>query len=387
MKFKLILVIILLFELFIGGTGQIFVISGIPLRQILFVVILFTFGFDIFINPKHLKKSSFNWLVIAIIYWALISTLIGFLNGNDTTIIINDLSPVLYFLLFFPLKYYFEKYKLSYSFLYKLLTISSLVVSIFSLSLFYILQVFFDSKIFLFYEAIQDFFGREIVGLRMGGYVFYPGLFYVYTSIILILDKGLSQEKLKIYEKITYLLGLIALVLSMTKGYILVLIIGHVLIFSKNIKSTSQLIKSIFLATLTIYVLVINIDFSESRLSSFSTDSGVNLRFDTFNESIDKFSESIFLGNGFGTELPSKRFHQENSFMDILVEQGIIGISLYVFLFVLVYVFRNRNFGLSIAFFMSYILSLTNPYINNPIGIGLIIMVMIFQDKKTIRTL
>lgn len=386
MKFKLILVIILLLELLIGGTGQIFVISGIPSRQILFVVILFTFGFDVLINPKHFKNSNFNWLVIAIIFWALISTIIGILKGNDIKIITNDLTPVLYFLLFFPLKYYFEKYKLSYTFFYKILTISSLFVSIFSLSLFYILQVFFDSEIFLFYEAIQDFFGREIVWLRTGGYVFYPGLFYVYTSIILILDKGLSQEKLKIYEKITYLLGLIALVLSMTKGYILVLIIGHVLIFSKYIKSTSQLVKSIFLATLVIFVFVINIDLSESRLNSFSTDSGVNLRYKTFNESIDKFVESMFLGNGFGTELPSKRFHQENSFMDILVEQGLIGISFYVFLFVLVYNFRNRNFGLSIVFFMSYILSLTNPYINNPIGIGLIIIVMILLDKKIIRT-
>jgi hypothetical protein len=284
--------------------------------------------------------------------------------------------------MFFPLKHYFEKYQVSYSFVVKLLTISSLVVSIFSLVLFYILQVYFGKDIFLFYEVLEDVFEKEVVWLRVGGYVFYSGLFYVYTAIILILDKGLGKTNLKIYEKVAYVLGLTSLVLSMTKGYILVLIIGHFLIVAKHIKTGSQVIKYTLFSALGIAIFALNIDFAGSRLGRFSGDSGVNLRYDTLKESIEKISESALLGNGFGTELPSKRFHQENSFMDILVEQGIIGISFYVVLFVMVYRLRNRNFGLAVVFFMTYILSLTNPYINNPIGIGMMIIVMIFIEKK-----
>tara|TARA_B100000902_G_C27227979_1_gene873237 strand:- start:139 stop:1290 length:1152 start_codon:yes stop_codon:yes gene_type:complete len=381
MKFKLVIVIILLLELFIGGSGQVFLMFDTPLRQILYVLILLTFGLDILIKPKYLKKSNFNWIVIAIIIWAVISACIGILKEHDVTIVTKDLQPVLYFLLFFPLKYYFNKYKLSYSFLYKFLLISSFVISISVLYLFFVLHILFNGDTFLFYDVLLDYFGREIIWLRRGGYIFYPGLFYVFISIILIIDKSFSQGKLKIYEKIIYILGLVSLILSMTKGYVIVLIIGHYLIFNRYIKSSSQALRSISLTIIIISVFLLNINFEETRMTRFSADTGIDLRFQTLNESIDKFSENIILGNGFGTELNTKKFHQENSFLDILVEQGLIGFFLYIILFVIVYKFRNRNYALSISFFMSYILSITNPYINNPIGIGLIILVLIFLEK------
>ena len=91
------------------------------------------------------------------------------------------------------------------------------------------------------------------------------------------------------------------------------------------------------------------------------------------------------MGNGFGTELPTKKFHQENSFLDIFVEQGFIGVFLYLMLFANIFIRRKYNLDFSIATLAVSLMSLTNPYINNPLGIGLIMitLILVTNNKAT----
>ena len=128
-----------------------------------------------------------------------------------------------------------------------------------------------------------------------------------------------------------------------------------------------------------IYYMANTLDFS--RVLNLSTDTGVKSRITVLDESIQVINNSPIIGNGFGTELPSKKQHQENSFLDIFVEQGLIGLFCYLLVFYFCLVNFKAYTALKVALISIAFMSMTNPYINNPIGIGLIILVLTLNSS------
>ena len=114
-KIKLIpiLIWILLFELFIGGSGQTFKIFNIPTRQILFVMLLLVFFFDLIIKRIKIEFNTTSILILSLLFWVSASAIIGLVKSHNGSIIFKDVTPMLYFLLYFPLHAYFLKYKIT----------------------------------------------------------------------------------------------------------------------------------------------------------------------------------------------------------------------------------------------------------------------------------
>jgi hypothetical protein len=92
-------------------------------------------------------------------------------------------------------------------------------------------------------------------------------------------------------------------------------------------------------------------------------------------------------GHGFGTGVESRPVHMEISYLEIFHKQGIIGIACWIIiLFSLVKSYKSlpSKSGMSNAFFLAalfvFFQSLTNQYINNPIGLGMILISMVSLD-------
>jgi len=371
-----ILLTFFLVELFIGGSGQVFKIFLIPVRQIIFVLLLGIFFFDLISYRIKLPADFISLIVTILILWVFASALIGLGKSFDEKIILKDVTPMLYFLIYFPLRSYFLKYKITYEYVLRLLVHSTIIMSLSVIIVFIILKVYFGGDLYVFRGVVEGMVGEDVFWFRSSGFVFYPGLIYSLVAAILLFGKLIEFKKISIYELIALFLSTLALVISMTKGLILSLAIAvFLLIF---LKKTSILVRltSMFFCALIILALVSVFDFS--RFTEVGNDRSTMTRVQTIEESLFVINENMFFGNGFATELPSKKFHQENSFLDIVVEQGLIGLSFYLMLFFYIYIKRNNNIDLSIATFSVALMSLTNPYINNPLGIGLIVLTLIF---------
>ena len=104
--------------------------------------------------------------------------------------------------------------------------------------------------------------------------------------------------------------------------------------------------------------------------------------------------KNLILGIGYGSAVAGREDGLEMSFLDILLEQGLIGFAIWCFLFLIVYInyylaykrgykITPLDISLLSAFMGLLLLTNINPFINNPIGITFfLIMLVVSQTKK-----
>ena len=102
----------------------------------------------------------------------------------------------------------------------------------------------------------------------------------------------------------------------------------------------------------------------------------------------------FIFGKGYGSEIAGRVTGIETSFLDILVEQGVIGLAIWLFLCLLVFYYYLYGYkrGVNIitedvsllgTFVGVLLLTNINPFINNPIGIVFFLVVLILsRDVK-----
>jgi hypothetical protein len=224
------------------------------------------------------------------------------------------------------------------------------------------------------FQANQEVFIRG-----NGPCLFYKGFFFIMISILLISKETLS-------ERIVLLLLLISLFLTLTRG-LYVGLIGSVIIMgiiqlSFDMKTTIKklaLVITLFLLVILFLPAVFNIIGDKTASDSVRFDLMHNVK-----EAITPMS--LIFGHGFGVFAGVERDHLEISYFEILHKQGLIGLLLW---FVpLVYCFnkliKDNLKKLDKRFFLAvlsvYIISLTNPFINNPLGLSIIVISMISMD-------
>ena len=95
---------------------------------------------------------------------------------------------------------------------------------------------------------------------------------------------------------------------------------------------------------------------------------------------------SFLIGHGFGYGIEERTTHMEISYMDIFHKQGIFGLTVWILLLVSVISFgrsvsqkykETADFWVT-AVLMVYLQSFFNPYINNPMGLTVILMGLVF---------
>lgn len=368
-----LLFIPLLFELVIGGSGHYTELGPITIRMLLYsVAILMSL---LYYTLRKVIKKDVIIIILSLTATSLLSALIGYVNHAPIGAILEDFKPLSFFyvLLFFSvvIKNYDDIELIS-----KLIKVGSIILAV--VYLFIILQLFLGKIDFLSFYATQNEIGE--VMFRNDFLFFYKGFLYLCVGFFFFLfSKGR-------FNMIALLLLFISICLTLTRGFILftaLILIYYVFFINKNV----VLKISLFIVGLILILVLIPVLF-ETLGDKSDSDAVRYIQADQVISAINPLS--LIVGHGFGVGVPIRKVHMELSFLEIFHKQGIIGLcfwfGIFTHIFIMFFNIKNKKdkeiafpFLLSVVFII--LQSTTNPYMNNPIGLTMILITIVVFSK------
>lgn len=448
-KFEKILLTVFFIELFVGGGGRLIDFGIVSIRQVLFILLLVVFAVRIIRDRAFLDtniNTFFRITPLSIgIYLILVSfvfsSIIGFVNGHQLSIVVMDFLRVSFFLAYFPLAYYISEQRFTIKRVITILKYSALAVAIFTITISLLGKTVFSSNFVPFYNFMNTIMNDDLF-FRPSNSVFYKSHLFVVMGLILSLNAVLAKKFTKIDIAILFLCSISA-IWSETRGFLLAFMIGILVIIILDTKVIVDPVKGLkrkigtlftskqFLKKCTILVLVfISVPFlynymtlerfqeevvvqepvvdhdpvaehdgkeeSNQEVKKEINDISVNARMTFILDSKDILLNdpvTFIIGSGYGTEIGDRLYGIEMSFLDILVEQGLIGLFVWFYLFALVYVnyyivykregkLETLDISLMAAFMGLLLLTNINPFINNPIGITFFLIVLVISQNR-----
>ncbi len=435
-KFERFLLTACFIELFVGGGGRFLEVGPFSLRQIIFILILVTYGLRIIftkglLDPKINKFISFNIGSIGIyllLFWCLVSSVIGLAHGNAFSTIFTDFFRISYLLMYFPIAYYFTEGFMKKELIFRILLWSGLAVAILTVSIDICGKFIFKDNFLDFYNFINNVFSNDMF-FRPSRGVFYKSHLYVLFAVLISIQ-SIYRKKAGFLEAAMVLLGLVSIVFSETRGLIYALMFGvvaltivdfvHVSRFVKGVANKAKVLGSkefvpklvicVSLVFLTPYLSksmvmarftedtkqVTPSQHNQDKEDPVERDESTNYRVMLLQESRDIVTSSpatFMFGAGYGTKIGPAEQVIEISGVDILVEQGLIGLGIWIFVCLIIYInyFKIYRLGAeltdidcSIIACMTAIGFLTNvnPFINNPIGIGFLVFAIVCSQVR-----
>ncbi len=389
-----ILFLVLVAELALGGGGRLTAFGPISLRMILFSLALLTTVFYL-VKGKRIPSDYVGLLVFFAIVSA-IGLIVGISSGAERTFWWQDIKPLLYFLIlpFFAVAITDKAYIECTSSLLKISGIVQAVAFVIVLLLIHLHIIPFLSLYKVFISTEEFFFRGELTFT-------YKGFLFLCISFLFL---HFTDSKHKIL-----LMGLIlvAILLTVTRGFWLALLGTYSIYYFTRNSSFSKL-KSVLFALFALAVVfggkafvgktsetIDRVQLQNSDIQNSApkatllgdrtySDDG---RFQQINEVAKSVTfTSALIGHGFGNGVTSRPIHMEISYLEIFHKQGLMGLALWAYLFWLLFKkYRAApESGVREAFFFSslfiFIQSLTNQYINNPIGLSMILLSFVCLD-------
>lgn len=449
-KFEKILLTIFFIEIFIGGGGRLIDFGVVSIRQVLFLFLLVVFVYRI-IKDKAIFNKEINTFfrlnlatvgIYLLLFWFVISSLIGFINGHPLGAIVTDFLRVSYFVVYFPLAYYITNSRFSVQRIITLLKYSALAVAIFTITVSLLGKTIFAANFKPFYDFLVLIMNDDLF-FRPSNSVFYKSHFFVLIGLILSLNVLLNKKYSKL-DIALVILGSVSIIWSETRGFLFAFMLSVFMIIILDVKiivdpirgfsrKVEKLIKSYkFIRKFIISMLVmVSVPFlyNYMTLERFEVttveevpaengensvqpnkhhtnnaqpevnDVSVNARmeFITASKEILVKPLNLILGTGYGAEIAGRITGLEMSFLDILIEQGLIGFATWGFLFLVIYInfyiaykkgykLTTLDISLMSAFMGILLLTNINPFINNPIGISFFLVLLVYsQCLKDLR--
>lgn len=426
--------IIVFSELLLGVQGHLFMAhifnTNISLRLLMWGIILIVFVIKLIYQKAkgennyldNIKSFSFSkeylYLLIFVI-WGVVS---AFIYKNNFDNIFFDFNAWLYFLLLFPLlAVYHHQGNKNVGRLLNVLKIIVIWISIKTLILLFI----FTHNIGL-QSLVYSWLRRTITGemtATIGGWprIFIQSQIFPIIAYFFVLWSREIKEKKKF---LTYIIPasllFSTLIISFSRSFwlafsitilVLLIIIWEKSSFVKMIKTSSWIAISIVLAFS--YIIIIS-NFPISRTKSFNIniaerinnahESAIVSRWSLWSPLMDNISHYP-LGHGYGSAItyissdprvlstnPDGRYTSyafEWGYLGIWLKIGILGLLAYLYLlFRLLITSKRTNNDLMIPIFLSLIfiiiVNFFTPYLNHPLGIGLILLTSCLISKNRV---
>lgn len=436
-KFERYFLFILFFELFAGGGGRFFEIGPVSIRQVLFAGAMILFCIRFILNKQtreeilgYFKKpnTAVFWLSIAMVFWIGVSSLLGILHHHPMGTVVTDAFRVIFVIMIIPFIYYIGDGRFSRKDLLKTLFIAALVVSLITITIGIIGKFMNDEQYYYFYQDINKLFPGDLY-FRPSRGAFHKSHFLVLFAVIIGIIKLLEKELTK-FQGVVLFLGITSIVLSETRGLYLGFLVGILtylltkgVIYFTGDRASLNLSKKSNLIRLLVLFLAIGgtmYFYKNSTISRFSKpddttssyhssikkneevdDVSLNVRVVLLADSVKIVKESpvnMIVGSGYGTKIGKRTTGIEMSFVDIFVEQGVVGVIIWLAfsLLPLYYYFRsfllskkldNTSIGLLGGSLAMILVTNINPFLNSPIGLGYLLPVIVlsyklFQDSR-----
>lgn len=375
------LFMVTLFELFVGGGGRLLHLGPITVRMILFGVCLLATLAVILLRLRRMEGVRLALLLVLVYLLVhVFGLLVGAFHGADTSDMVGEFQQSLYWLAapFFALVLQSPDMVRRASWIVRAAGLALAtgylgvlaLLAVGKLSILQVLPILTDS-------------GEVIV--RGDNFLFYKGFLYLGISIIFyVAIRG------RFWKTLTFLVAL-ALVLTLTRGFLLSVSISVVLMLAaqgrKLVAGGALALAAAGAFVVFIYVPSLNEKISESQAGSISQ------RQQDFVEIVNHLdAEALLIGDGYGATV-NDRLNIENSFLWAVWKLGVVGLAFWLMPLALCayYYFRIPDRGkhyLANAFFFGAVLvniqTLTNPYLNNPIGLSYM-LVAIFSLRTLAR--
>lgn len=352
-------------EIVIGGGGRFFEFGSLTLRMILFLVAMVsTFVVLIFKKRISITITSIIGLFFLI---SLISLSIGWLNGASFALIFEDIKPLSFFLIL-PFFSYTVKTYSEIEVLRKII-----ILGAFFLATSYLLTI---TLIVNGYLDFASFYDRQYeigeIFFRGGPFFFYKGFLYLCIGFFFVLLSNIR------YKNLFLILLFSCICLTLTRGFIMFTsLISMYYVFFINKNKFTKFAWIILICIGSVWMATTLLDSIGDRSESDTT------RFIQFDQVFSGIRPlSLFVGHGFGVGIDERPVHMENSFLEIFHKQGLMGLLFWFS--VLFYIFWNyakikikQNKEMALPFLLSVVFvffqSLTNPFLNNPIGLAIIV--------------
>ncbi len=365
---------IILFELIIGGGGRLFELGTLTLRMYLFMAAT-TMSIVLIIVKKKLPLYLIIFIFLSF-FSLFLSAFIGKINGASLNMIFIDIKPLL-FVLFILSIYFFIYEPDNIWFVSKIIMYTSFLMAIAYLM---ILSMLMLEKLDFqyFYSLVSPY--EEFFFRGNNGYFTYKGFIYIGIGLIFWFY-SYNYTFLKI---IIIVISVTALVLSGTRGFLLALTI--IFFFSVVLPETLKG-KLIYVLALTVLIIVSIWFLTSTDLGD--KDHSDSIRITQINQVIENTNVSSFIfGHGFGVGVQIRPVHMEIAYAEIYHKQGLLGILLWAGLFIylssLYFSLRGLK-KIGKPYFLSsvfvFLMSFTNPYMNNPIGLTMIMITLVVLNK------
>jgi hypothetical protein len=392
-KLTALLFIVLLVELTLGGGGRFTALGPVSFRMILFVMAMAVTG--VYIWKGERLPNDYKYLLIGFVVMMALGLCLGILTNAPPHLWWEDVKPLLYF---FALPFFYFAIRDQRSIEVVLATIrSTALIQAFA---FFIILFLIHSSIIPFLDFYDTVLESEELFFRGELTFFYKGFLFLSIGLIVVY---FSAER---HRKTAMVILMLAIFLTFTRGFLFAL----ALTFSLYFIFMRSRIRAILFLLLAVGVLVFGkpaIAYTSLGIVAIkSLFSPTGLRSDQkskllgdreFADSGRKESiyevgnaitlRSLLVGHGFGHGVASRPVHMEISYLEIFHKQGLLGLIFWGYIFWMLlkkYRLAKRNgvahaccFGAVFVFFQS----LTNQYINNPIGLSMILLSMVCLDR------
>lgn len=389
-RFKAILFYAVIGEVAIGGGGRLIAFGPISLRMILFTLAMLVTAIEFFRGNKLPRELA--RFVIAFLASIVLAAAIGLISGASLVSVLEDVKPLLYVLIlpffFFVLTDWNTSKQVSPIIVYSALAMSILFIGILAL---------IHGKIIPFLSFYYFVIGTGEFFFRAETTFFYKGFLYVCIALIFV---ALTFSK---HRKVVLIILSTCVILTFTRGFIFALLLTWVF-YSVIEQRMSHVAVSV---PLLILVLLFGKEMMGQVSGSIHSLKGYDAnvvpkdqmlgnrhesdaaRFVQLREVSSAVSPvSFFVGHGLGNGIPSRPVHMEISYLEIFHKQGVAGLFVWGYLFYLIFMnFKASSSDLcSKAYFYAtsfiFFQSITNQFINNPIGLSFALLSLTWLHYK-----
>lgn len=390
------LAIIVVIELVLGGSGRLITFgSFFSIRYILFFITLLYFILNCIFNNYTIKKNMFYFDIILFFYVFAFAIANGIVSGYEIADVIKSSQGYLYLLIYFPISLLIDNKQKSKQ-IFRLIINCAVVLALVSITIFVI--YYFDSTKYNVFTPILDKLDYGYIAYRGGlPTVFLKTSPFIAISFVLLLVHYINLKKERnLVNTLKLSILLFGIIVTMSMGIWIGTSVGILLtiMLSRGKNKIFGLTIVILLMGFAYYLASDYISVSiTNRLSS--NDSSFIIKFDQFFMLVKNWLNKLVLGNGFGIEITfltelGKRtmINFELFWLQLLVNMGLIGFIIYLKIFIksIYYSFKKNNAinfkdslhikSLIIGLIVLVIISSVNPFLNNPIGIGYLVIVM-----------
>ncbi len=402
-----LLLIIIILEWVLGGSGRLITFgSFFSIRYIIFLIAGIYFILKCEINNFKIRKDLFYFDVFLFFYVFIFAIANGILSGYEVGNVIKSSQGYLYLLMYFPLALLINN-KRRVKQIFWLFINGAVVLALITLTIF--ILFYFNHSMGQVLSPILNKLDYGYIALRGGlPAVFLKSSPLVAIAFILLLIQFINLKKeLNIKNFIKILVLFFGILATMSMGIWIATFVGVLLAIAISKRKYRLMgLVAVFLLICFAYFFLsdyINIALT-NRLSS--SDSSSIIKFDQLITLLQTWSDRLIFGNGFGIEITFSTIlgtrtmiNFELFWLQLLVNMGLIGFIVYIKIFVKsiyysIKISKKIPFkdallikSLIVGLVMLSIISSVNPFLNNSIGIGYLIIVLAtisvyFRDLK-----